>query len=110
MNDSSSVRVCEEESSSSNVDQVAECQHPSFDLDILDPILTEDDIPGAKLDMNILQTYTKDELKLWLSTRGLHVSGNKPELIQRYCGFYMEHLYFLSMSHAFHNMFFFVFF
>lgn len=58
-----SVQVCEEETSASTV---------------------PDNIPGAQLDINILETYKVPELKSWLSIRGLHVSGNKAELIQRY--------------------------
>lgn len=52
-------------------------------LDQRDPLLTEDDVPGAKLDTSNLQTYTVDELKRWLATRHLNQSGIKKELIQR---------------------------
>ena len=47
-------------------------------------ILTENDIPGASLggidprDLNVTQ------LKRWLVCRDAPVSGNKPQLIQRY--------------------------
>ena len=47
-------------------------------------VLTENDVPGSALngkqphELNVLQ------LKRWLACRGAPVTGNKPELIERY--------------------------
>lgn len=54
-------------STSANKEE-SQCNHPNFDLDLLDPIMTEDDIPGAKLDLDNLEQYKKSQIKVWLST------------------------------------------
>ncbi|KAK3931967.1 Ribonuclease Y [Frankliniella fusca] len=63
--------------------QPSPCQHPDFDLDLIDPILTEDDIPGAKLNLDNLECYANDQLKFWLACRGLHQTGNKSDFERR---------------------------
>jgi len=40
--------------------------------------LDENDVPGAKLDINDLEKYSNVQLKRWLQCRGLPVSGNRP--------------------------------
>ena len=46
--------------------------------------LKEDDgIPGAKLNIEHLQEYSNTQLKRWLQCRGLKISGNRSELLER---------------------------
>ncbi|KAK3929613.1 Ubiquitin carboxyl-terminal hydrolase 4, partial [Frankliniella fusca] len=79
----SEIQISPRRHSTSANEEEPQCDHPDFDLDLLDPILTEDDIPGAKLDIDNLNKCKKPQLKLWLSTRGLLQKGSKEELIQR---------------------------
>lgn len=58
-----------------------------------DPILTEEDVPNATLDLNNLESYTLEKLKGWLRSRNKGVGGNKAELIRRYG---MDELYMFS--------------
>ena len=46
-------------------------------------VLTDDDVPGAKIDTNQLGSYGNVQLKRWLECRGIKSSGNRPELLQR---------------------------
>ena len=46
-------------------------------------ILTEDDIPGAKLERKLLEKYSVTQLKRWLLCRGAKTSGKKEALMAR---------------------------
>ena len=46
--------------------------------------LADDDVPGAKIDTNQLESYSNVQLKRWLECRGVKSSGNRPELLQRW--------------------------
>jgi hypothetical protein len=45
--------------------------------------LTENDVPGAKFRSCDISEHSVVELQRWLQCRGLKLSGNKPELIDR---------------------------
>ncbi|KAK3926072.1 Myocardin-related transcription factor B [Frankliniella fusca] len=64
-------------------DVISQCNHPNFDLDIMDPVLLPDDVPGAKLDLDNLDNYNVEQLKWWLACRGLPQKGRKPDLKER---------------------------
>lgn len=63
--------------------QWSQCDHPNLDLDTIDPVLLEEDIPGAKLDLDNLQQYVVPQLQFWLACRGLPQDGRKEQLITR---------------------------
>ena len=46
--------------------------------------LTENDVPGAKLDPNNFDTCSNIQLKRWLECRGIKTSGNRSELLDRW--------------------------
>ena len=46
--------------------------------------LQESDIPGASLNGRNPRELNVTQLRRWLSCRGALVTGNKPELIERY--------------------------
>ena len=46
--------------------------------------LTEDEVPGAKLALPIVEENTVLQLKRWLYCRGLHQTGVKDVLVKRY--------------------------
>jgi len=63
------------------------CNHGKIGLHIDDPILTEDDVPGAKIAVLCARNYKVEELKRWLLSRDLPIGGRKDELVERYdCG------------------------
>lgn len=45
--------------------------------------LSEDDVPGAKFHCSDISEHSVCELKRWLECRGLNVSGQKTDLIER---------------------------
>ncbi|KAK3931075.1 Ubiquitin carboxyl-terminal hydrolase 2 [Frankliniella fusca] len=59
------------------------CDHPNLDLDIIDPLLNEDDVPGAKLDVHNIGRYLKTDLERWLQCRRLPLKGKRQALITR---------------------------
>ncbi|KAK3929477.1 Putative ubiquitin carboxyl-terminal hydrolase 50 [Frankliniella fusca] len=60
-----------------------QCNHIKFDLDIMDPVLSEEEVPGAKLNMESLENCRKSALERWLLCRRINKSRNKQELISR---------------------------
>ena len=46
-------------------------------------MLTENDVPAAKLVYNDVSLHTVVQLNMWLTCRGLETSGSKAELLQR---------------------------
>jgi len=79
------LKICHVSASLQSVQcvQQSTCQHPSFDLDLIDPVLNEEDVPDAKLDLTNLAKYRKDHLIRWLACRGLRTEGYKEELVKR---------------------------
>ena len=47
-------------------------------------VLTEEDIPGAKLPRENAEDCTVPQLRRWLSCRGAKTSSKKAELIKRF--------------------------
>ena len=47
-------------------------------------VLTEDEIPGAKLKLSKVEDHTVTQLKRWLCCRGLQQTGLKASLVKRY--------------------------
>lgn len=45
--------------------------------------LEEDDVPGASFQYNSIEKHSVEQLKRWLTCRGLKVSGKKAVLIER---------------------------
>ncbi len=65
--------------------QPHKCIHEKFDFEKCDPILTENDVMGAALDINNLDSYTVEDLKRWLKCRGLPTKKfRKNHLIKMY--------------------------
>ncbi|KAK3909669.1 Putative ubiquitin carboxyl-terminal hydrolase 50 [Frankliniella fusca] len=60
-----------------------QCNHPLYDLDVMDPQLSEDEVPGAKINPDELDKCNKKELVRWLQCRRLPTGGNKPQLRDR---------------------------
>lgn len=46
-------------------------------------LLTEEDIPGARLGSKSVEELSVEELKRWLACRGARRVGKKPELQKR---------------------------
>ncbi|KAK3929385.1 Serine--tRNA ligase, partial [Frankliniella fusca] len=61
--------------------QRAAAEHVS--LDVFDPLLTEDDVPGAKLSWTDLDQVKKSEMIRWLKCRGACSTGRVEELKER---------------------------
>ncbi|KAK3922712.1 Putative ubiquitin carboxyl-terminal hydrolase 50, partial [Frankliniella fusca] len=59
------------------------CDHPLYDLDIMDPQLTEDDVPGAKLNIDDIDMYDTGTLKRWLQCRRITTKEVKADLKSR---------------------------
>ena len=47
-------------------------------------VLTEEDIPGAKLPRGNAEECTVPQLRRWLLCRGVKISGKKAELVKRF--------------------------
>ena len=47
-------------------------------------VLTEEDIPGAKLPRENAEECTVPQLRRWLSCKGAKTSGKKAELVKRF--------------------------
>ncbi|XP_077869546.1 uncharacterized protein LOC144361240 [Saccoglossus kowalevskii] len=45
--------------------------------------LCEDDVPGAKINVDNVSAYSNYQLKRWLECRGLTTGGNKAKLVKR---------------------------
>ena len=73
----------DEEHNCAEKDQV--CLHSDCDI-----VLTEDDIPGAKLCKPVEQC-SMARLKRWLSCRGAKITGKKLELVNRYVDFFINY-------------------
>ena len=52
-------------------------------LQFHDAKLCEDEVPGAKINLNNIASYSCERLKRWLECRGLSTGGKKENLIQR---------------------------
>ncbi|KAK3917330.1 Ubiquitin carboxyl-terminal hydrolase 4, partial [Frankliniella fusca] len=61
--------------------QLAAAEHIS--LELFDPLLTENDVPGAKLKNIDYDDVKVSELRRWLACRGDSQTGNKKELFDR---------------------------
>ena len=63
-----------------------QCVMDSSVATAVDITLTEDDIPGAKLDSKHLDKYTVQELQWWLLCRGITTptSWSKAQIIAKY--------------------------
>jgi len=59
------------------------CQHCRTRLDVTDPILTEEDVPGSQIAVMCAQNYKVDQLRRWLITRNLPIGGRKEDLVKR---------------------------
>ncbi|XP_052131459.1 uncharacterized protein LOC113206488 [Frankliniella occidentalis] len=60
------------------------CDHPNLDLDIIDPQLNEEDeVPGAQLDIEKIESYKNAQLVRWLQCRRLPLKGKRQALITR---------------------------
>lgn len=46
-------------------------------------ILEENDVPGASFQYNVIEKHSVEQLKRWLTCRGLKVSGKKSILVER---------------------------
>ena len=47
-------------------------------------VLTEDDVPGAQIEINNISANNREALKRWLECRGLATTGKKEILEHRY--------------------------
>ncbi|KAK3908153.1 Ubiquitin carboxyl-terminal hydrolase 8 [Frankliniella fusca] len=59
------------------------CEHAPFNFDQSDPVLTEQDVMGAELDVENLGQYHVPELKRWLECRGVRRGTTKQALIKK---------------------------
>ncbi|XP_052124808.1 uncharacterized protein LOC113214347 isoform X1 [Frankliniella occidentalis] len=67
----------------SSVSSQQQCDHPPYDLDVMDPQLSEGEVTGAKIKEDELEKKDNKSLMRWLHCRRLPTRGNKAKLIER---------------------------